>query len=66
MYFIHMYVFVSTDINECTIYQCHQCTNTNGSYSCSCNAGYTLVNNSLCEGTIRLELFNLSFCYTFL
>ena len=47
-------MFVSVDIDECEIFQatCHNCTNSDGSYSCSCNAGYTLVDQSMCEGQI--------------
>ena len=44
-----------TDINECLMLNggCHQiCTNTEGSYSCSCEDGFTLnlENNKTCEG----------------
>lgn len=32
-----------TDINECDEIPCHQiCSNTPGSYQCSCHNGYTL------------------------
>ena len=37
-----------TDINECQFNNghCgHHCTNTNGSYYCTCNPGYKLTNN---------------------
>ena len=50
---------VVIDINECAKYDggCqHNCTNTNGSYSCSCRAGYKLnedqhncTEDSLCD-----------------
>ena len=41
-----LYIYIS-DINECAPYggvgQCaHLCTNTPGSFQCSCSAGYTL------------------------
>ena len=42
-----------TDINECEGYNdCHQmCTNTAGSYYCSCNAGFVLaVDERTCGG----------------
>ena len=47
-------MFVSVDIDECEMYEktCHNCTNSEGSYSCSCDAGYTLVDQSTCEGQI--------------
>lgn len=42
------------DINECTegTHNCAQnCTDTDGSYVCSCNPGYRLANNShQCDG----------------
>ena len=42
------------DIDECEIHNggCdHYCTNTNGSYYCSCQDGYILKkDNSSCEG----------------
>ena len=41
------------DINECEEYNdCHQmCTNTNGSYYCSCNIGFALTaDNRTCTG----------------
>ena len=40
--------FDITDINECQFNngQCgHHCTNTDGSYYCTCNAGYRLTTN---------------------
>jgi len=50
------FMFVSVDIDECEIFQetCHNCTNSEGSYSCACNAGYTLVGPSTCEGQITI------------
>lgn len=42
------------DVNECVLNngECGQmCTNTEGSFQCSCRAGYSLaVNNFSCEG----------------
>ena len=40
------------DINECTSSPCdHTCTNTAGSYECSCNSGYELGSDGLsCHG----------------
>ena len=51
---ILLYVMCTTvDINECEGYNdCHQiCTNTDGSYYCSCEMGFTLDTNGLsCKG----------------
>jgi hypothetical protein len=41
------FIFES-DIDECDINNggcSHNCTNTNGSYSCTCNSGYTLASD---------------------
>ena len=58
-YIMTIYYAVIIDINECAEYNggCqHNCTNANGSYSCSCRAGYKLTDddhncteNSLCD-----------------
>ena len=50
-----MIVCLSVDIDECAIYSCQQCTNTNGSYNCQCNAGYKLVDNKICEGIVIIQ-----------
>ena len=46
--------FLGPDINECAMYNgnCSQiCTNTNGSYLCSCSSGYGLnADNRTCTG----------------
>ena len=46
-----LYNFLA-DINECLSSPCEQrCTNTPGSFVCSCNNGYRLDNNGLtCSG----------------
>ena len=37
------------DMNECSIAKCDtNCHNTEGSYHCSCNHGYQLVNQTMC------------------
>ena len=44
-----------TDINECiegTSGCAHNCTNTIGSYNCSCGAGLILTNQDECEGCV--------------
>ena len=45
---------MNTDINECAegTDRCDQtCTDTDGSYTCSCDAGYELANNNhQCDG----------------
>lgn len=48
--------FLSTDINECAMTgasACEQnCQNTNGTYTCGCNTGYTLNRNGFsCTST---------------
>jgi len=58
--------FLCVDVNECDIYQCHNCSNSDGSFNCSCDAGYKLVDSSMCQGTVRLQPFALSLCYHFL
>jgi hypothetical protein len=52
-----MDIKIISDIDECSTYTniCGrsdvQCTNTDGSYTCSCNTGYILYNNS-CTGKL--------------
>ena len=47
-------MYLSLDINECSIDNggCTEtCVNTNGSYYCTCNAGYTLKQDQhSCKG----------------
>ena len=49
-----MYIYFCLDIDECTAgtHDCDQvCTNTDGSFTCSCNSGYTLDSNGRrCNG----------------
>lgn len=51
-----MQLFNLKDINECSIGTsgCGQyCTNTNGSYECSCSIGYTIdTNGHACNGNV--------------
>ncbi len=53
-------IYVS-DVDECTegMDKCdHNCHNTNGSYTCSCNGGYTLHSNGFtCIGKYVLPSF---------
>ena len=45
--------YISVDVNECEGYNgCHQsCTNTEGSYYCSCDTGFSLAaDNKTCTG----------------
>ena len=54
MYIIIVLEYLCTDINECGDINggCqHSCKNTFGSYICSCDPGYLLLeDNSTCEG----------------
>ena len=59
--FNDIYIFI--DIDECrssTLNNCQQtCTNVNGTYQCSCPAGFILKSdNRSCEGNYRAF-----FCY---
>ena len=56
------------DIDECSSgsHDCDvnaNCTNTNGSYSCTCNEGYSGKGDS-CQGKIRLNLIKNSLFIT--
>ena len=51
-----MSVFYS-DINECLTNPCHSaasCTNTEGSFACACNEGYT-GNGFVCSGSVTVK-----------
>ena len=54
-------IFFSSDINECLTTVCqHGCTNTEGSFTCDCNQGYTLaVNDRDCDGKSSFSDANL-------
>ena len=42
--------FFYIDVNECSNLPCdHYCNNTNGSFNCSCQPGFLLINGSKCE-----------------
>ena len=49
-----------SDINECgdlsTCGETEQCTNTVGSYVCSCTVGYTETVNGVCTGKALFSL----------
>ena len=53
-------IYSALDINECSLLNgnCSQvCTNTNGSYLCSCNSGYQLSsNNRSCNGMLSIPI----------
>ena len=54
-------IFLTVDINECSIAngECDQiCTNTEGSFQCSCEAGYSLANGLDCEGQCKTLVNN--------
>lgn len=52
------------DINECDMANggCEDiCTNTNGSFYCSCSSGFELKNNVFCSGTeVAIYLTNVA------
>ena len=60
--YAYIYVMCTTvDINECEGYNdCHQiCTNTEGSYYCSCDAGFELAaDNRSCTGMWLCNIIN--------
>ena len=48
-----------SDVDECATeaLPCdHTCTNTPGSYECTCNDGYTSWDNGTCTGTVLVKL----------
>ena len=58
--YFYYHTFCISDIDECSngSHDCDvnaNCTNTNGSHSCTCKEGYTGKGES-CQGKIRLEL----------
>ena len=52
--------YTASDINECTsrAHNCAQvCTNTAGSFTCSCNSGYTLeADGHSCSGIVHVSI----------
>jgi len=62
MYFTHCNTYHFTDTDECLSSPCaHTCTNTVGSFVCSCDVGYVLNSNQhSCDGTY-INLFTLIF-----
>ena len=61
---------ITSDIDECELglADCDgnaYCTNTTGSYTCTCNKGYTGEgHNGFCEGTIILHVYRFHICNT--
>ena len=62
--FVCLRICVHTDIDECELDngRCdHNCTNTNGSYHCSCHHGYDLQDDQhSCAGKLRHMLYGFS------
>ena len=57
---MYPYIMSCIDINECVsdTHNCHMnanCTNTNGSFTCACNKGFT-GNGVNCTGTQKLGI----------
>ena len=56
---------IIVDINECNVNNggCeHSCTNTVGSYTCSCNTGYQLSLGHYCSGNLIENYYALLIC----
>ena len=55
----YVFVFYLTDVNECETDNggcAHMCSNTVGSFTCSCNAGYALnADGSSCDGRSHIH-----------
>ena len=49
---LKMFMILYADVDECLASPCDQlCNNTDGSFECSCEEGYT-VNGRMCEGIV--------------
>ena len=51
-------LYTVIDIDECSVNNggCeHNCTNTEGSFVCSCVEGYSLERNMFCEGKLTTD-----------
>ena len=60
--FIEMFSCTYVDADECEegISGCqHFCKNTNGSYNCSCQSGFRLMDRHMCEGEIMICIRDL-------
>ena len=57
-YFRYVYIFLLTDIDECATDQnncTHNCSDTIGSYICSCTQGYALAADGFhCDGNLMI------------
>ena len=59
--FVNTFLTFSKDINEClrNTHSCHDnatCTNTEGSFYCTCNVGYS-GNGTFCTGEYTMHSF---------
>lgn len=65
LFFFTAVSFSTKDINECLIDNggcVHDCTNTVGSYKCSCRAGFNLKsNNRDCKGSLEIISYSVSY-----
>ena len=54
---VPLLLVLTIDINECSQNSCHhQCTNTNGSYYCSCDTSSVLATDGIhCLGRLCLK-----------
>jgi predicted SprT family Zn-dependent metalloprotease len=63
---INFTMMVAIDIDECSIQvdECdHNCNNTLGSYTCSCNDGYILDRNGLQQCNGKYVAITLNYCF---
>ena len=72
IFFLYIYFVSCVDVDECNLDngECdHTCTNTDGSFFCSCDAGYLLTEDGrICAGKwcvicIQDLLMKEGFCY---
>ena len=59
-----MFLSIYIDVNECDKNPCdYQCTNTDGSFTCSCNSGYELDDNGRsCKGMYMIIVLIIIYC----
>ena len=64
VYVIWVYGILFSDINECLLNPCDanaDCTNTIGSFTCKCNAGFE-GDGLTCKGMLSVTFLSVKFC----